>query len=143
MFRSVFATAAALIMMTSLGEAETASDVFVLSIGSGDYAEAENPGAFAFPDNDAAYLGARRVARTFREGGARHVLQLLGRDGQYLSAADIYTALDDIAAEARDSGAADPILIVYFSGHGFSESFGYSLFLAPGDLIIPHAALDS
>ena len=142
MFRSVFATAAALIMMASLGKAETARDVFVLSIGSGDYAEAETPGAFAFPDNDAAYLGAQRVARTFREGGARHVLQLLGRDGQYLSAADIYTAIDDIVAKARDNDAADPILIVYFSGHGVSESFGYSLFLAPGDLIIPHAALD-
>ena len=142
MFRAVFATAAAVIMMASLGKAETARDVFVLSIGSGDYAEAENSGVFAFADNDAAYLGARRVARTFRVGGARHVLQLLGRDGEYLSAADIYTAIDDIAAKARDSGAVDPILIVYFSGHGFSERLGYNLFLAPGDLIIPRAALD-
>ncbi len=141
MSRAVIATAAVLIMMPSLVKAETDRDVFVLSIGSGDYAEA-NSGAFAFPDNDAAYLGAQRVARTFRDGGARHVLQLLGRDGEYVSAADIYTAIDEIAAEARDGGAADAILIVYFSGHGFSDNFGYSLFLAPGDLIIPHAALD-
>ena len=142
MFRTVIFAAAVLAMLTTLGKAETSRDVFVLSIGSGDYAEAESSGVFAFADNDAAYLGAQRVARTFRDGGARHVLQLLGRDGEYLSAADIYTAIDDIAVKARDSGAVDPILIVYFSGHGFSESFGYSLFLAPGDLTIPHAALD-
>lgn len=142
MSRSVLATAGALIMIASLANAETDRGVFVLSIGSGDYAEAESTDVFAFADNDAAYLGAQRVARAFREGGARHVLQLLGRDGEYLSAADIYTAIDDIAARARDSGAADPTLIVYFSGHGFSESFGYSLFLAPGDLVIPYAALD-
>ena len=141
MFRALIVTAVVLVMMASLGKAETSRDIFVLSIGSGDYAEAENPDASAFDDNDAAYLGARRVARLFRDGGARHVLQLLGRDGEYVSAADIYTAIDDIASEARDSGAADPVLVVYFSGHGFSDNFGYSLFLAPGDLIIPHAAL--
>ena len=142
MFRTAIVTAVVLVMSATLGKAETSRDVFVLSIGSGDYAEAENSGAFAFADNDAAYLGAQRVARIFRDGGARHVLQLLGRDGEYLSATDIYTAIDDIAVTARDSGAADPILVVYFSGHGFSESLGYILFLAPGDLIIPRAALD-
>ena len=142
MFKTAIVIAAALVMSATLGKAETSRDVFVLSIGSGDYAGAENSSAFAFADNDAAYLGAQRVARTFRDGGARHVLQLLGRDGEYLSITDIYTGIDDIAVTARDSGAADPILIVYFSGHGFSESFGYNLFLAPGDLIIPHAALD-
>ena len=141
MFRTLIATAAAVVMTAYSGKAETVRDVFVLTMGSGDYADAESPGVFAFEDNDAAYLGARRVARTFRDGGARYVLQLLGRDGEYLSATDIYTAIDDIADEARDSGAADPILIVYFSGHGFSDNFGYSLFLAPGDLIIPYEAL--
>ena len=69
MFRAAFAIAATLILMASVGKAEIARDVFVLSIGSGDYAEAEKPGAYAFPDNDAAYLGARRVAQTFRDGG--------------------------------------------------------------------------
>lgn len=141
MFSSVKAIAA-LVVTASVVNAETVRDVFVLSIGSGDYAEAESSGVYAFPDNEAAYLGARRVARVFRDGGARHVIQLLGRDGEYLTAVDIYTAIDDAAAEARASRAADPVLIVYFSGHGFSETFGYSLFLAPGDLVIPHAALD-
>ena len=142
MFSSANAVAAVLIVTASVTNAETMRDVFVLSIGSGDYAETESSSVFAFPDNEAAYLGARRVARVFREGGARHVIQLLGRDGEYLTAVDIYTAIDDVAAKARDSRAADPVLIVYFSGHGFSETFGYSLFLAPGDLVIPHAVLD-
>ena len=142
MFRAVFSTAAALLMMTSLGKAETTREVFVLSIGSGDYAETESSDVYAFADNDAAYLGAQRVAKIFRYGGARHVLQLLGRDGEYLSIFDVYTAIDDIATKALNSGAADPILVIYFSGHGISENFGYNLFLVPGDLIIPHRALD-
>lgn len=144
MLRAAVLTAVALLMMASPGKAETARDVFVLSIGSGVYVEAENSDTFkSFGDNDAAYLGARRVARTFRDGGARHVLQLLGRDDRYVSAENIYQAIEEITTKIRDSGAAEPMLIVYFSGHGFSDSFGYQLFLAPGDLVVPRAALDN
>lgn len=129
------------VFLPNVATAEIDYDVFVLSIGSGDYVDAIDSNDFAFADNDAAYIGARDIARMFRDGGARHVIQLLGRDGEHISIEDIESTVDDIIALSRTS--SNPFLVVYASGHGFSESFGFNLFLAPGDLLIPKEVIEA
>ena len=116
--------------------------VYVLSIGSGDYVRADDDKYFSFGSNDAAYLGARRVAQIFASNGARRVIQLLGRDGDRVSRNDMLGAVEELARLADQDGAMNPLLIVYVSAHGLSESFGYNLFVIPGDLVIRENMLD-
>ncbi len=116
--------------------------VYVLSIGSGDYAQSDDNDYFSFGSNEAAYLGARRVARTFSQNGARHVIQVLGRDGERVSRSDIFGSIDDIVDRARRDPSGNPLLVVYLSAHGLSDDFGYNLFVMPGDVVIDKTRLD-
>jgi hypothetical protein len=136
--RLALALAAVLTVATARAEDR---HVHALVIGSGDYAEAPGPGVSAFPDNDAAYLGAIIVARLFAASGVGTVIQLLGRDGDLVSREDILGAIADLAAAASADGG-DGLLVVYVSAHGISEPLAHTLFVVPGDVVIDEGALD-
>jgi hypothetical protein len=109
-------------------------DVFALAIGSTDYAPASG-GQHAFPKIRGANKSARLVADRLLKGGAAYGLVLTSSDGHYISLADIQGAFSRVRQVLKDARPRNPLLVIYFAGHGVSEGVGWNHFSIPGTFV--------
>lgn len=108
----------------------------VLAISNAHYVDGDGR-----RDLPGAYASARSVTALFTERyRPRTITHLRSSSDRLVSRGDVLAAIEalrpDLAADP------DPVLVVYYMGHGFGEGIAWNYFLLPGDRAFPER-LDS
>lgn len=141
--RSLLLWAVLLLSLTQAASAQPQFQTFFLSVGSSDYVPAP-PGLQGFGRLSGANSSARAVADLLSRSGATGIT-LVSAAGRYVGRADFDRALSDLLSRARSTGATNPLIVVYFAGHGISEGVAWNHFSVPGNLALrgPMGRLDA
>ena len=77
---------------------------------------------------------ARHVAAVLRLLGARFGVVLVSDKHHAVTKADMQAAIVELKSRIRADGAAHPLIVFYYMGHGMGDTFGQALYLPPGDV---------
>jgi len=118
--------------------------VVFLSIGVEHYAKPEgrrdSPSAIAFSNPPSGAHSANRVAYQLAQRSAVWGLKLVDDPNHLITREDIWGAVNEAASAA--SQLENPLLVVYYNGHGLGEGLGFGHFLIPGDFVGPYPFID-
>lgn len=109
--------------------------VFFLAVGNSQYIQPGTTGLHGFGGLSGANSSARTVADVLSRNGAVAGITLTSAGGRYVSKADFDSALAAVTTRMRGAGAAKPLLLVYFVGHGISEGIAWNHFSVPGNFV--------
>ena len=136
MSKKVFLTIFCLISVEILS-AQEKYDVFFLNIGAEHYT---SKGYFG--NLEAASNSAKKMAILFRKMGAKDGEVLLSSDPSSISNQLILKHVDKLIKVAKKSKSENPLLIVYYAGHGYSSGLYKAHFIPPGSLEVDPSELD-
>jgi hypothetical protein len=125
-------------------EARDRFQTFFLTAGSSYYTQPPSAGLHGFGELSGANSSARLVADLLSRGGALAGITLVSDRSHFLSKADFEAALEAVAQQIKARGPNNPLLVVYFAGHGVSEGVAWNHFSVPGNVVYgaPLARLD-
>jgi hypothetical protein len=130
--------AALLLFVAFLGSTAHAADrfqVFFLAAGSTYYLQPKEPGLHGFKQLSGANNSARLVAELLSKHGAIAGATLVSQPDRFLSKRDFESALKSVAAQIGERRPKNPLLIVYYAGHGVSEGVAWNHFSVPGNFV--------
>ena len=108
--------------------------LYFVAVGSSDYVEAApEAGARGVRNIAGANTGARELATRLTQGGALFGVVLTSTRDRFVRTGDVWAAVDAAAARMKADRRLNPLLVVYFAGHGISEGVGWNHFSLPGD----------
>lgn len=127
-----------LLLLAETLSAQTAYNIFYLSIGSGHYKRIfdETPGAYHGLDNmPAAINSALRMAALLDTMGAKKGRVLTSSPGKYLTRRQMLESTKQLIQSVKLSKVKDPLIVFYYCGHGFSNGKSEAHYIPPGDYI--------
>lgn len=111
------------------------AQVYFVAVGSSWYAAPAGPGERGLGKLPGGNKSARVIAGLLNRGGARFGVVLTSGDGQFISLADIRSAIDRTVKAMREDRPAAPLLVFYFAGHGISDGVAWNHFSLPGTFV--------
>ena len=129
----IFALAMSLAAITA--RAQTRFDTYFLAVGSTSYIQPASRSEHGFESLPGANASARLVADILTRGGAAGGIVLTSGQGAYIDRADFMQALAAVVAQLKAARPANPLLVVYFVGHGISEGIAWNHFSVPSNFV--------
>jgi hypothetical protein len=121
--------------LTGPAIAQIRFQTFFLSVRNSQYIQPRIPGVHGFGELSGANSSARVVADILSRNGAVAGITLTSGGGRYVGKPDFDSALAAVARRMQAARAANPLLVVYFVGHGISEGIAWNHFSVPGNFV--------
>jgi hypothetical protein len=120
-------------------------DIFYLVIGSEHYeqdAKKFDEGFLGLNNLEAANNSAVKMEQLFEKMGAKSGRMLLSKSPYDINQKLILDQLNGLIKEVKKSKSKNPIIIVYYAGHGFSSGDYKTHFIPPGNFVKNPAMLE-
>jgi hypothetical protein len=125
----------ALSITTETACAQAPFGIYFLAVGSTSYIQPSSAGEHGFETLPGANASAKLVADILTRSGAKGGIVLTSGQSTYVSRADFMQALSAVGAQLKAGRPANPLLVVYFAGHGISEGIAWNHFSVPGNFV--------
>ncbi|MGF1731238.1 hypothetical protein [Photobacterium kasasachensis] len=132
-----------IVAVSTQSYAEPEQDLIFLSIGIENYARlgerAKSPSAKEFSKPPSGRHSASRMAYRLAQR-AKWGLELRDDAVHFVTRENIWSAVREALSKAKEYD--NPLLVLYYNGHGLGEGLGYGHFLIPGDFVGPYPFQD-
>lgn len=112
-------------------------DIYYLSVGSAHYehdSKKFKEKQFIPYDNlPESNLSAKITADLFKTYGNAKGRSLLSTDFRFVTKEKLFAEIDSVKYMIKKDKPKNPIFVMYYCGHGFSENLSWNQFLIPGD----------
>ncbi|MGC2224009.1 MAG: hypothetical protein WA624_17500 [Methylocella sp.] len=125
----------ALIAVSPVARAQARFQIYFLSAGSSFYVNPDSNSEHGFENLPGANASARLVADILSRNGAVAGITLTSTPSTFVSRDDFEGALSAIGVRLRSERPTNPLLVVYFAGHGISEGIAWNHFSVPGNFV--------
>ena len=113
-------------------------DIFYLCVGSEHYEQNQekyDDGFLGLNNLEAANNSAQKMAELFQRMGAKSGRVLLTQSSIMLTQMSLIDQVNGLIKDVEKAEAKNPIIIVYYAGHGFSSGDYKTHFIPPGAFV--------
>jgi hypothetical protein len=132
--RLCWIVALAVSVAATAASAQAPFNTYFLAVGSTSYIK-PGSGEHGFETLPGANASARLVADILGAHGAAGGIVLTSAERAYVSRTDFMQALAAVGAQLKAARPTNPLLVVYFAGHGISEGIAWNHFSVPGNFV--------